>query len=114
MRIFIFISCLSLGILSGTVYDILYIIRCSVCGVQLKYYTAKDKIFTIVCDIMYFVVLSSAYIFLSVIFEFEQTRFYMLLGCGIGIILYLKSFHLIVAFFVKKVYNSVHRKKTVN
>lgn len=111
MRIFIFISCLSLGILSGVVYDILYLIRCSVCGVYFKSYTLKDKIFTAICDMIYFAILSCAYIFLSAVFEFEQTRFYMLLGCGIGIILYLKSFHIIVAFFIKKVYNSLNARK---
>lgn len=111
MRLFIFISCLSCGILSGIVYDILYVIRCGVCGVQFKVYTTKDKIFTAICDIIYFVIFAGAYIFLSVIFEFEQIRFYMLLGCGIGIILYLKSFHVIVAFFVKKIYNNLNARK---
>ncbi len=50
--------------------------------------------------------------FVSVMFEFEGLRLYMFLGCVLGALLYLKSFHIIVAFSVKKVYNRVTTKKT--
>lgn len=111
MQIFIFITCACCGALSGVVYDLLYIARCAVCGVNRQVYTAKDRIFTVACDILYFAVFTAAFIFTSVMFDFYELRFFMLAGSLIGAILYLKSFHVIVAFSVKKVYNRITLKK---
>ncbi len=112
MQIFIFITCCVCGILSGIVYDVLYIARCCVCGIHKQAYTVKDKIFTAVCDVVYCLIFAAAFVFVSVMFEFEGLRLYMFLGCVLGALLYLKSFHIIVAFSVKKVYNRVTIKKT--
>lgn len=111
MRFFIFLTCVSCGIASGAVYDILYVARCAVCGVHMRAYTVKDKIFTAVCDVIYFVVFAVGFVFVSVMFGFDSLRLYMLLGCGLGAILYLKSFHLFVAFFANKIYNKIILKK---
>lgn len=110
MSIFIFITCACCGIVSGVVYDILYIARCAVCGINKQVYTVKDKIFTVACDILYCLVFAAAFVFLSVMFDFNGLRLYMLLGGLLGIVLYLKSFHIIVAFCVKKVYNKITDK----
>ncbi len=107
MQIFIFIICMLCGVLSGVVYDVLYIARAVICGINKKEYTLKDKIFIIACDILYCIVFAAGFVFLSVLFDFESLRLYMLIGCAGGAFVYLKSFHLIVAFLVKKVYNSV-------
>ena len=112
MDIFYFLTCTCLGILSGVVYDILYVARCIVCGVHRQGYSAKDRIFIIVCDLIYCLVFAAAYVFVSVMFGFGNLRLFMVLGCLLGAILYLKSFHLIVAFFVNKLYNSIRLKKT--
>lgn len=112
MQIFIFITCCVCGILSGIVYDVLYIARCCVCGIHKQAYTVKDKIFTAVCDVVYCLIFAAAFVFVSVMFEFEGLRLYMFIGCVLGALLYLKSFHIIVAFSVKKVYNRVTTKKT--
>lgn len=112
MQIFVFIICLCCGILSGVVYDVLYIARCILCGVKKEAYTAKDKIFTAVCDIIYFLIFAVGFVFISVMFDFGEFRLFMLLGCALGALLYLKSFHIIVAFLVNKVYNiHVNRKE---
>ena len=92
MQIFIFLTCACCGILSGVVYDVLYIARCAVCGIHKQAYTVKDRIFTAACDILYCLV-------------------YMFIGCVVGALLYLKSFHIFVAFSVKKVYNKITSKK---
>lgn len=110
MQIFIFIICLLCGVVSGLVYDVLYIARAIICGINKKQYTVKDKIFIIACDILYCLVFSAGFVFVSVLFDFEALRLYMLIGCVIGAFVYLKSIHLIVAFFVKKVYNDIGRK----
>lgn len=111
MGIFIFITCTCCGVLSGVVYDVLYIARCAVCGIHKQAYTVKDKIFTAACDVLYCLIFAAAFVFMSVMFNFDGLRFYMFLGCLLGAVLYLKSFHVIVAFSVKKVYNRVTLKK---
>lgn len=98
------------GVASGLVYDVLYIARTFVCGVNKRKYTAKDKIFVVVCDLLYFAVFAAMFVFTSVMLEFYSLRLYMLIGCALGAIIYLKSLHLIIAFLVEKVYNSVNRR----
>ena len=107
MQIFIFITCACCGVISGIVYDILYIARCAVCGVNKKAYTVKDRVFLIACDILYCLVFAAAFVFISVMFDFDSLRLYMLLGCALGAVLYLKSFHVFIAFSVKKIYNRI-------
>lgn len=104
-------TCAFCGVLSGAAYDILYIARCAVCGLNVPAYTVKDKVFTIICDLLYCIIFAAMFVFVSVTFNFYELRFFMLAGCVIGAILYLKSFHLIVAFFVKKVYNNIKSKR---
>ncbi|MBE7088937.1 MAG: hypothetical protein E7370_05445 [Clostridiales bacterium] len=111
MYFFIFLICLSLGIVSGVFYDFLYVIRAIVCGVNKNSYTLKDKIFIAFCDVLYFVALAISFIFLSLVFNFYTLRFYMILGCAIGALLYFKSFHLCIAFFIKMVYNKINKVK---
>ena len=111
MQFYIFIICLFCGVISGVVYDVLYIARSVLCGVNTAVYTTKDKVFLIICDLLYCLVFAAGFIFVSVIFDFENLRLYMVLGCAIGAIIYLKSVHIIVAFFVNKVYNIIKDKK---
>ena len=111
MQVFIFLTCVLCGILSGVIYDVLYVARVFVCGTDKARYTVKDKIFTCLCDIIYFIAFAAGFIFLSVLFEFYQIRLYMLAGCALGAIIYLKSLHLFIAFVIKKVYNKLTKAK---
>ncbi len=111
MQVFIFLMCALCGVSSGIVYDVLYIARVFVCGTDKAGYTVKDKIFTCLCDLIYFGALSAMFIFVSVCFEFNTIRLYMLIGCALGALIYLKSLHLIIAFFIKKAYNSLVKVK---
>lgn len=111
MQIFIFIICMFCGILSGIVYDVLYVARCFVCGTDKSAYTVKDKIFLIVADVLYCLVFAVGFVFVSVMFDFSSLRVYMLLGCLAGAFVYLKSFHIIVAFLINKAYNKFTKFK---
>lgn len=111
MQIFIFLTCALCGVCSGVVYDVLYVARAFVCGVDKSKFTLKDKIFTCICDLIYFAVFAAMFIFTSVTFEFYAIRLYMLAGSAIGALIYLKSIHLIIAFLIKKVYNNVAKVK---
>ena len=112
MGIFVFITCAVCGIVSGIFYDILYIARCAVCGVAKGAYTVKDRIFLIACDILYCLIFAAIFVFISVMFDFDYLRLYMLLGCVLGALLYLKSFHVFIAFSVKKIYNRITVKSS--
>ena len=112
MQVYIFIICLFCGVVSGVVYDILYIARCSLCGVDKSAYTVKDRVFLIICDLFYCLAFATGFIFVSVLFDFENLRAYMLIGCALGAFIYLKSFHIIVAFLVRKVYNVIVSKRS--
>lgn len=111
MQVFIFLTCALCGVSSGVVYDVLYIARAFVCGVNVRNLTVKDKIFTCICDIIYFLVFAVMYVFISVCFEFYEIRWYMIFGCALGAIIYFKSLHVIIAFLIKKVYNRVNKDK---
>lgn len=111
MQFFIFMICMFCGIISGVVYDILYIVRCILCGADKSAYTVKDKIFIVAADFIYCLVFAAMFVFTSVMFDFEGLRLYMLIGCVLGALIYLKSFHLIVAFLCKKVYNKIEKQK---
>ena len=112
MQIFIFLTCALCGVCSGVVYDVLYVARAFVCGLDKSKFTIKDKIFTCLCDIIYFAVFAAMFIFTSVTFEFYSIRLYMLAGSALGAIIYLKSIHLIIAFFIRKVYNNIAKVKS--
>ena len=100
-QLYQFLVCASCGIASGVIYDALYCLRTALRG----------RAVTVVCDILFFLLLACGYLFLSLLFGFPDLRPYLLLGLLLGLLLYLKSFHEIVAFFVKKVYNKVTKEK---
>lgn len=109
MQVFIFLTCVLCGVCSGVVYDVLYLARTFVCGPNKAKFTLKDKIFTCICDLIYFAVFAVMFVFISVTFEFYSIRLYMLAGCALGAIIYLKSLHIIIAFLIRKVYNSIDK-----
>ena len=53
MQAFILLICILCGAVSGILYDVLYVARVIVCGVDKRSYTVKDKIFTFFCDLIY-------------------------------------------------------------
>lgn len=110
MQIFIFLVCALCGAASGVIYDIFYIARVIVCGAESAAYTLKDKIFTAVCDILYFVALAAMFLFCSYLFDFYELRLYMLAATAAGALIYLKSLHIILAICIKKVYNKIKTK----
>ncbi|MDE7158126.1 MAG: hypothetical protein K2N74_00975 [Clostridiales bacterium] len=100
-QIFIFLVCVTCGLAGGVLYDALYCIR----------YPFRARWVKIVFDVFFFVLFAGIYLFVSVLFELPNLRLYMFFVCLVGLFLYLKSFHKIVAFFTEKVYNGVIRIK---
>lgn len=100
-QFYIFLVCASCGIAGGVVYDMFYLLRTFV----------RVRAAEIAADVCFFAFFAGMYLFVSLLFGLPDLRFYMFLGCLIGLLLYLKSFHRIVAFFAEKVYNRVKDKK---
>lgn len=111
MPLFIFLICIACGVCSGVVYDVFYLVRSAICGVEWQKYTKKDIAFTALCDVLYFLILTAMFLFVSVVFNFYRIRWFMVLGCVLGVLLYLKSIHFLIAILAKKVYNKVVQKK---
>ncbi len=107
-------TCMLCGVTSGVVYDVLYIARVFVCGLNKQHYSVKDKIFTVICDILYFIIFALMFVFISVCFEFYRLRLYMFIACAAGAIIYLKSLHVIIAFLIKKVYNKINKRRSMH
>ena len=97
-----FLLSLACGVLSGIVYDILYVIRASA-GRAFK--PPRDKLVTAACDILYIAALTAMFVGCSAAFAFPDMRVYMVLACLAGAALYIKSLHVMVAFLINKWYN---------
>ncbi|MGN0812984.1 MAG: spore cortex biosynthesis protein YabQ [Candidatus Coproplasma sp.] len=110
MQAFILLTCILCGAASGILYDVLYIARTIVCGVDKQKYTVKDKIFTFFCDLIYFAVFAATFVYVSVCFDFYELRLFMLIGLALGVLIYLKSLHLAIAYLIKKVYNILNKR----
>ena len=100
-QIYVFLVCVLCGVMGGVVYDVGYCVR----------YPFRKSWVRIVTDVLFCVFFAALYLFVSVMMGLPGFRLYSFIGCAAGLFLYLKSFHQIVAFFVKKVYNSFPNSK---
>ncbi len=98
---FNFIICVTCGIVGGFVYDFLYCVR----------YPFRQKWVRIVTDVVFWIFFAGIYLFVTVLIGMPDLRFFAFIGCILGLFLYLKSFHKIVAFLAKKVYNRLNRSR---
>jgi hypothetical protein len=99
-QLYIFFLCLLGGAISGVVYEPFYLLKFCLKGKKIVFFS----------DILFFLAFSAIYVFLSVLFDFPYFRLYMFIGCLLGLLLYLKSIHYILAFFIEMVYNRVANK----
>ena len=98
----IFCACLSVGAAGGIFYDVLY---------PLKLFIKKRaNKFIPVFDALFCVLFAGIYIFASVWLAFPDFRGYMFFGCMLGFLLYLKSFHRILDFLFKMLYNRIKNR----
>jgi uncharacterized membrane protein len=100
-QIFVFLVCVACGIGGGFVYDVIYCAR----------YPFRKSWVRITTDVIFCLFFAALYLFVSVMMELPGLRFYSFVGCVLGLFLYLKSFHKIVAFFMEKVYNKLVKSR---
>ena len=99
-EISVFFICFSFGVISGIVFSIL----------RLLSNVIKNNFAEVAFDILYFSLLSVGFIFLSYYLKFPSFRLYMCIGVLLGVYVYVKSFHYILAIGVEKVYNQIRNK----
>lgn len=99
-QIYTFFICLLAGVMSGGVYEVVYVLKLFV----------KGRKTAISLDILFFLAFAAIYVFLAVMFDLPYFRLYMFIACLLGLLLYLKSIHYILAFLIKKVYNRLAKK----
>ncbi len=88
------------GISTGFLYDLFYFFELFI----------KNKIFQAVLDILFWACAFFIYFFVNQKYKFSSQRFYFLLAFLGGFWLQHKSFHKVLAFLFKKVYNKVNKK----
>lgn len=109
-QIFIFLVCVLTGVAAGIVYEPFFLLR--------KVFRDKPAA-SVVFDTLFFLIFAAMSVAVSALFAFPDFRVYMYLGNFMGLILYLKSAHRIVAFLWKVCYNEARkvlkrRKSTKN
>ena len=99
-QIFIFLVCVLVGVASGPLYELCFVFR----------KIAGDRIIAaVIFDALYFLLFAAICVFTAVLFSFPDFRVYMYLGNLLGLVLYLKSIHRIVAFLWKLCYNKARK-----
>lgn len=73
-----------------------------------------ERIFLIFCDAAYLLTVSVIFVAVSLKFDFYELRFYMFAAVGLGIAIYCKSLHKLIAFLTNKVYNKITRKRKIS
>lgn len=96
-QLFVFLVCTLTGIAGGLLYDLFYTVR----------FFLRFRWVHIASDILFCLAFAGLYLLVSLCVELPALRFYSFIGCLLGLFLYLKSFHKIVAFFSERVYNGV-------
>ena len=99
-QFYIFLACVMFGALGGIIFSLFSLIK----------FFIKNKIFHAISDIVCMVILSVVFSDFSYKNNFPNIRVYMLLGVFLGLFMYLKSFHRILAKFIKKLYNITIQK----
>ncbi|MBE7087288.1 MAG: hypothetical protein E7369_03205 [Clostridiales bacterium] len=94
-QIFVFFSCVTIGGGCGVIFTLFYFI---------KTLFKNNRVIDIAFDLLSFCATAVIYVLWSHAWGFPNVRAYMIAGVFVGIILYMKSFHIILAKFVKRLY----------
>lgn len=100
-QIFSFIACIAFGAVCGVFFSFSYLLK-------RKF---DNYPFRVLSDFFAFVFTSVLFVFFSYKIFLGEFRIYMTIGVVSGIALYLKSFNLILAKTLDKIYNIKHRRK---
>lgn len=97
-----FCLCVVVGFAGGLIYS-----ACSFVRVLFSCPRGKNKAIGVFADVLFFIAFALFGVACAFMFKFPAFRIYMWLGQGVGLILYLKSLHKVVAFFQNICYNKI-------
>lgn len=99
--------CISLisGYIFGIAYEIFYSLRL-ICGCV----KGRRKGIETALDICFFIAFALWQVYISYLFYFPSQRVYLWIGSFLGLIIYLKSLHKIIAFLEKLWYNKIAQR----
>ncbi len=99
-QFYIFIACVGFGAVAGVPYSV------------ILFYRNKFRRYIIpkIVEFLYFAIIACCFIYYSYLIGFPSLRGYMYVGVFLGIYLYVKSFHYILAKILKRLYNIKKRK----
>lgn len=100
--LWIFFACVLIGAGGGVLYDVLSPLRRLLVGRAPRFLAAFDGIF--------FVLFAAWFVFTSVLLSFPDFRAYMFFGSMLGFLFYRKSFHRILDFLFKMLYNKIKNR----
>ncbi len=100
-QFYYFCICLGIGFAGGILYEIFFALR-----LILRCNREKNRPLGIALDILFCLLFIFFSIYLSFLLHFPDFRGYMFVGYGLGMAIYLKILHRIVAFFEKVCYNT--------
>ncbi len=100
----IFLSCVVIGFVGGLFYEIFAFLRlCFGCE------RGKNKILGVLFDLVFFLILAIFCVICAFLLKFPSIRAYILVGYGLGGIIYAKTLRRILDFCQKKWYNVVRQ-----
>ncbi len=94
-QIYVFIASIAFGGFCGVLFSISELFKNFFNNVFLR----------IIPDLIAFIITAFLYILYASLLKFPNFRLYMPLGVILGIFIYLKSFHILLAKYVKITYN---------
>ena len=100
-QFFVFMACVAFGGVSGTLL--------SVCA-AIKFFI-KNNLIKIMPDVIAFLSIAVLFFYYAYFIKMPNLRAYMIVGVFIGIALYFKSLHILLAKYAKKLYNICKEKK---
>lgn len=100
-QFYVFISCVAFGSGAGMAFS----------SFLLIFSFIKNKLIKSLLPIIISLPLSALFVLYGYKLKFPNFRLYMIVGVFCGIYLYFKSFHIILAKYVKKFYNRYKSKR---
>lgn len=96
-QFYVFVACFALGGVSGVFLSLSQMVK----------FFVKKRFLGVLSDTAAFAFIAAVYIAASYAFGFPSLRAYMIAGVLLGIIAYMKSFHILLAKIVGMVYNKI-------
>lgn len=103
-QLYFFISCFAIGVILGIFYVFLIIIKGKI----------KHNWIKIVIDILFYIIASLIFTIYTKINNFPTVRLYMPTAVLLGLLCSVKSFNIILAKLLKKLYNNFNKKLRKN